>query len=140
MPSMQPLIQEVTEDYARVKRVLDKARHPTFIGGETVKREASSGGVLVWTMDCEDVAVSIVSVRRSCLLALSVLRPCEGIGSRVLAYIRPNWARVITDKVAWFEKNGYTRVGQPMQARKLATQIMVRNGLSALGERVRLIQ
>lgn len=140
MSELQPLLQEVTADYDRVKRIMSRARHPTFIGRDQVDRQTKNGGVIVWTMGGEDVAVSIVDVRRSCLLALSVIRQGVGIGSRVMTYVRPNWARVIDTKVEWFAKNGYTPVGRPMKARTLTTQIMMRNGLRSLGERIALIK
>lgn len=140
MSEVQPLLQEVTTDYNRVKRVLNAAKHPTFIGRQQVAHVADNGGALVWCIDGEDVAVSLVDTRRSVLMALSVARPAQGIGSRVMAYIRPNWARVIESKVSWFEKNGYERVGKPTKGRTLWTQIMVRKGLRALGQRIRLLR
>lgn len=140
MSEMRHLIQTVTTDYDRVKRVMTKARHPTFIGREQVTRSAVNGGVLVWTMDGEDVATSIVDTRRSVLLALSVARPSEGIGGRVLQYIRPNWARVVAHKVDWFSRHGYECVGRRTKGKTLETQIMVRRGLRSLGARVALLR
>ena len=137
---MRPLIQAVTSDYDRVKSVMSKARHPTFIGREQVQRIADNGGAIVWVMDGVDVAVSLVDTRRSVLLALSVVRQGEGIGGRVLEYIRPNWARVVESKVPWFERHGYERVGRITQGKTLRTQVMVRRGLRSLGERVALLE
>lgn len=139
MPIMRPLIQEVTTDYSRAKRLLNRARHPAFVGREQFSKSATNGGALIWLLDGEDVAVSLVDTRRSVLIALSVARPGEGIGSRIVEYVRPNWARVVGEKVTWFEARGYARVGQPTKGRTLWTQIMMRRGLSALGERVRLL-
>lgn len=137
---MSPLVQAVTTDYDRTKRVLNKARHPAFVGREQLTRWADNGGVIVWTMDGDDVAVSIVDTKRSVLMALSVVRQGEGIGARIIDYIRPNWARVVSGKVSWFERRGYECVGRPTKGATLETQLMVRKGLRALGSRVALLR
>ena len=141
---MSSLIQSVTVDYKRFKRVLNAARHPTFVGSNQFEQLSNDGGASVWVLvddtSQRDVAASLVDVKRSCLIALSVAEPGAGLGARVMEYLRPNWARVISTKVDWFERRGFKCVGQPMKARTLTTQIMVRNDLKSLGPRVRLLR
>lgn len=141
---MSSLIQSVTVDYKRFKRVLNAARHPTFIGPKQFKQLSNDGGAIVWVLvddtSQREVAVSLVDVRRSCLIALSVAEPGAGLGARVMEYLRPNWARVVSSKVEWFERRGFKCVGRPIKSRALMTQIMVRDYLKALGSRVRLLR
>lgn len=141
---MPSLIQSVTVDYARFKRVLNRARHPTFIGRGQFQNNSNDGGAIVWVLMDEtsqrDVAASLVDVKRSCLIALSVAEPGMGLGAKIMEYLRPNWARVISTKVEWFERRGFKCVGRPMKSRALTTQIMVRNDLKSLGSRVRLLR
>lgn len=141
---MSSLIQSVTVDYRRFKNVLNRARHPTFVGPKQFRQLSNDGGAIIWVaMDDttqRDVAASLVDVKRSCLIALSVAEPGAGIGAKVMEYLRPNWARVVSTKVEWFERRGFKCVGRPMKSRALTTQIMVRNDLKSLGSRVRLLR
>lgn len=139
---MPSLIQKVTEDYALVKRILNKARHPAFIGRESFGRWASNGGALVWFLDGEPVAASLVNTKTSVLMALSVVLEFQGqgIGQRIIEYIKPNWARVLESKTKWFERLGYVCVGTLKQGQPLRTQIMVRSDLKTLGKRVAILK
>ena len=130
-----------TNEYRRAKRILDRARHPTFVGRSTVLRAAQDGGLLFYMVGDEDVAVTVINARNSTLLALSVIGEHQGhgLGGAILEYLRPNFARVIESKVGWFEARGYISIGEPKIGRKFKTQIMVRAKLRELAGRVRHI-
>jgi GNAT superfamily N-acetyltransferase len=125
-------------EYQRAKRLLDKGRHPTFIGRHTLERAADQGGLIFATHDGFDIAVAIIGVRNGTLQVLNVLPAYrgKGVGSWFLNYLMPNFARVLESAVPWFEAQGYVCLGQPKQGRKLKTQIMVRRGLLAAAGRI----
>jgi hypothetical protein len=128
-----------TNEYRRAKRILDRARHPTFVGRATVLRAAQDGGLLFYMVDDEDVAVTVVNARNSTFLAFSIVpeHQSHGLGTAICQYLRPNFVRVITDRVPWFEARGYLSIGEPKIGRKFKTQIMVRAELRELAGRVR---
>lgn len=128
-----------TDEYKRAKRVLDLARHPTFVGRSTVLRAAQDGGLLFYRFADQDVAVTVINARNSTFLSFSIVaaHQSHGLGTAILEYLRPNFARVITDHVAWFEKRGYLSIGEPKVGRKFKTQVMVRAELRELAGRVR---
>lgn len=125
-------------EYAAAKRILNVGRHPTFIGRGLVQRAATNGGLLFATHAGEDVAVAIINPRTSNLLVLNVLpaHRSHGLGTAFLAFVRPNFARVLESAVPWFERQGYKSVGALKQGRTLRTQVMVRGELIGLAGRV----
>jgi len=127
-----------TNEYDRAKGILNRGKHPTFIGKTMVQRNALQGGLLFCIVDGKDAAAALVNVRNSTLLVLNVLPEfrSRGVGARFLSFIRPNFARVVSFAVPWFERQGYVAIGEPKQGRKLATQIMARKELFSLAGRV----
>lgn len=127
-----------TADYDRFKRTLNRGRHPAFIGRGTVDRNARGGGLIFITVGGEDAAVALVNPYNSTLLALNVApgHRGHGLGGAALTYLRPNFARVIDDKVDWFVARGYVSVGEPKLGRSRFTQVMVRGELMGLAGRV----
>lgn len=126
------------DEYDRAKRVLDQGRHPGFIGRTSLGRWAVQGGLAFATWEDTDAAVVILNPRNSTLMALNVppAHRGHGLGRALLAYARPNFARVIEAKVPWFTACGYTPIGNLKQGRSLNTQIMVRAELIDLAGRV----
>jgi GNAT superfamily N-acetyltransferase len=126
-------------EYRRAKRLLGVGRHPVFVGRDVVRRNALDGGLLFAVVDGADAAVALVNTKNSTLLVLNV-HPAHrghGLGAAFLAYLRPNFARVIENRVEWFARLGYIAVGEPKQGRTFATQVMVRAELTELAGRVR---
>ena len=130
------------DEYRRAKTLLNTARHPTFVGRGQMHRWADEGGLLFAQYHGEDVAVCVMNTRNSTFVVFSVIpeHQSHGLGGALLRYLRPNFARVIDYRVAWFERNGYVSLGEPKQGRKYATQIMVRADLVGLSGRIRSIR
>lgn len=126
------------DEYRRAKRLLDQGKHPTFVGRDTVTRQARQGGLLFARADDRDVAVAVVNVRRQVLLVMNVHPDWRGTGagSWFLEFVRPNWVRAVESAVPWFEQRGYTPIGALKHGRALNTQVMVRSGLMELAGRV----
>lgn len=125
-------------EYRRFKHVLNAAKHPTFIGRQQVASAIRNGGGLVFTFEGEDVAVALVNPRLNVIVVLSVTASHQGhgMGSAVLKYLQANFARVVESAAAFFERNGYVKIGELKQGRKLRTQIMVRKDLIGLAGRI----
>ncbi len=100
-------------DYDRAKRVLNRARHPGFIGRELFYRAATIGRACVATLAGDDVGVALIVKDK--LLALSVIATAQGhgVGARMMDALRPQWVQSIADRVSWFERRGYECVGAP---------------------------
>ena len=126
------------QEYERAKRLLNAGKHPTFIGKETVRRNAKQGGLIFAVVGGIDAAVAIIGIRNGTLLVLNV-HPnyrSAGLGSAFLQFLMPNFARVLESAVPWFEKNGYASLGKLKQGRSLRTQIMVRGVLLDIAGRL----
>lgn len=127
------------DDYDRGKSVLNKAKHPGFVGRELFYRCATSGRVCIAVLD--DVDCGIAMVAKEKLQALSVIKSAQGrgVGGALIAHLKPHWANVIGERVAWFEKRGYRSVGAPKvgQNGKHAAQLMERDA-SAPSEAIEL--
>lgn len=124
-------------DYSRVRRLLDAGRHPSFIGPAKVEEVANRGGLHLAVVGQSDAALALINARAS-LIALCVHPDFRGhgLGGEFLAYLSPNWARVIEGTVPWFAARGFTPVGALKQGRKLRTQVMVRSDLIGLAGRL----
>lgn len=128
------------DEYERIKRLLNRGRHPTFIGRAMVARCTHNGGLLFFVAENGvDAAAALVNPARGVLLVLNV-EPAmrgRGVGEFALNYIKPNFARVVESAVPWFEARGYTAIGTWKQGRSLRTRVMVRAALPALAGRLR---
>ncbi|MGH9525657.1 MAG: hypothetical protein ACRD2F_03205 [Terriglobales bacterium] len=128
-------------DYRRAKALLNAGRHPAFVGPGMVARAAAHGGLLFAVAGSgarrRDAAVALVNPRNSTLLVLNVhpRRRGGGLGAAFLDYLRPNFARVLLSAVPWFQRRGYTPLGDPKPGRRFSTQVMVRRELIALAGR-----
>ena len=125
-------------DHRRFKSILNAARFPTFVGPTMIQRNAINGGLIFFKKDNLDIAGALVNPHLSILLTLAVHPFHQGhhLGTAIMNYLRPTWARVIESKVGWFKKQGYVSIGNPKQGRKLITQIMVRSELITLAGRL----
>lgn len=126
------------DEYERVKRILDKGRHPTFIGRTLVAHCAGNGGLLFFREDDEDAAVAIVNARKNVLLVLCVApkHRSKGLGGRIIDFVKPNWVRAVESAVPWFETRGYVGIGEWKQGRSLRTRVMVRENVRRLAGRL----
>lgn len=130
------------EEYSDFKRVLDAGRHPAFIGRSTFCRNANNGGALIYKLDGESVAVSLINPHFGILLALNVIpaHRSHGLGSSIMKFLIPNFARVIEIKVPWFESLGYRKIGNLKQGQTLRTQIMARAELFDLAGKLQRLR
>lgn len=103
-----------------------------------MQRNANNGGSLFYEFGGKAVAVSIVNPRFGILIALNVLpeHRSHGLGGAILRFLMPNFARVLENKVPWFEKQGYRSIGKPKLGVSLKTQVMVREALFGLAGKV----
>lgn len=130
-----------TTEYKLFHSILNKGRHPAFIGRETFGRNANNGGALLYEFDGEIVAVSLINPRLGILLALNVIQVHRqhGMGAAIIKYLMPNFARVIESKVSWFEKQGYVPIGDLKQGISLKTQVMIRKNLLSLAKNLKKV-
>jgi len=121
-------------DYKPFKRTLDIGRHPAFIGRDCFTGNSVNGGALLYFLDDEIVAVSLINPHYGILLALNVTPPhrSHGLGAAIVRFLIPNFARVVESKVPWFEHLGYRKIGELKKGRRLNTQIMARIALFSL--------
>jgi GNAT superfamily N-acetyltransferase len=113
-------------DYDRAKRVLNRARHPGFVGRELYFRCATTGAAVIAREVADDLGVALIAKQK--LQALSVVQAAQGrgVGAALVAHTAPKWVNAIMERVPWFEKRGYRSVGAPRvgQSGKMATQLM----------------
>lgn len=78
------------DEYDRGKTILNKARHPGFIGRELFYRCATSGVVCVAVVDGVDYGIAMITKGR--LQALSVIQAAQGkgIGQGLMRHLRPD--------------------------------------------------
>ena len=121
-----------------MKALLNKGKHPTFIGRNLVQRCAMNGGVMIFISAGSDVAVAVVNPAINTLLVLNVhpAHRSHGLGSALLGYLQCNFARVLESAVPFFERNGYKSVGTMKQGKALRTQVMIKAALIPLAGRV----
>jgi GNAT superfamily N-acetyltransferase len=127
------------EQYFVFKKQLDIGKHPTFIGRQMMMRNAKQGGALLYLYETEIVAVSLINPRLGILLALNVhpKHRGHGLGAAIIRYLVPNFVRVLSSKVGWFERLGYVCIGQKKRGVRLFTQVMARNELFGLAGNLR---
>jgi len=125
-------------EYSRLKTLLNRGRHPTFVGRDMVERNARNGGALVFRFGGEDVGVAVLNARLNVLLVMNVApaHRSHGLGAAMLHYCRPTWVRAVESAAGYFRERGYVDIGAPKQGRALLTQIMVRGNLLTLAGRV----
>lgn len=126
-------------EYHQLKRVLDRAYFPTFIGRQSVQMQVPNGGVTLYEYAGDTIGATVINVNLGILNVLAVVPEHQGhhLGRAILAYTRPNFARVIEQKVGWFEAHGYTSLGAMHMGRRFRTQVMVRGELMQLAGRAR---
>ena len=134
-------VQAHADEYRRVKRILDRGKHPTFIGRNLVLRVTRNGGCTIFRFNGEDIGVSIVNPMKNVLLVLNVdpSHRSHGLGTAILRYVQANFARVLESAVPFFERNGYTKVGSLKRGNSLNTQVMIKSSLIALAGRISAI-
>ena len=100
-----------------------------------------NGGCTIFQYGGEDVALSIVNPMTNVLLVLNVSpqHRSHGLGTALLRYVQPNFARVLESAVPFFARNGYTKVGELKRGNKLNTQIMIKSSLITLAGRLSAI-
>ena len=128
-------------EYKRAKTILNRGRHPAFIGKSLVCRNARNGGLIFFQVNGNDAAVAVVNARKSVLLVMNVMPGFRGfgLGRSIVEYIRPNFARVVESAVPFFVKCGYQAIGEMKLGRTLKTQIMVQGNLIGLSGRLRAV-
>jgi GNAT superfamily N-acetyltransferase len=126
-------------EYPAWKKVLNVGRHPAFIGKSTMTRNANNGGALFYELDGQVVAVSLINPHYGILLTLNVCpeHRSHGLGAAILQFLMPNFARVVENKIEWFERRGYKRIGSLKRGISLNTQLMARNALFDLAGNLR---
>jgi len=129
-------------EYKTFKRVLNIGRHPAFIGRDTFAHNSRNGGALIYEFEGQPVGVSLINPHYGILLALNVVpeHRSHGLGRAIMNFLIPNFARVIEDKVGWFEKQGYRRIGKLKQGQTLRTQIMAREALFHLAGKLQRLR
>lgn len=129
-------------EYERFKRVLNRGRHPTFVGRSTFTRFAREGGGAAYVIDGEDAAVSLVKPSTNTLMVLNVDPRFRGVGvgSFAIRYLAVNWVRALESATPFFERHGYRAVGEPIEGKKLYTIVMVRHDICDLAGRLRKIR
>lgn len=126
-------------DYSAFKRVLDRGKHPAFIGRDSFTRNSTNGGALFYELDGEAVAVSLINPHYGILLALNVSEAHRGhgLGGAIVNFLVPNFVRALEDKAAWFEARGYRRISTIKRGIRLNTQLMARSALFTLAGKLR---
>ena len=126
-------------DYAEFKTVLNRGRHPAFIGRSTMMTNSRNGGALIYRFGGENIAVSLINPHLGILIALNVVpqHRGHGLGGAILRFLVPNFARVVESKVPWFEANGYRAIGKLKQGISLRTQVMARAELFGLAGKIK---
>ena len=126
------------EEYLKARRLFNKGRHPAFVGPDMVQKNARNGGLLFFVYRSKSVGVAVINAKKGVLLALNILpeHRSHGLGSAVINYLMPNFARVTEQASPWFESQGYKKVGKWMMGRKLMTCVMVRKRLFDLAGRL----
>lgn len=128
-----------SDEYAIFKKTLDVGRHPAFIGRQSFERYATNGGALLYYHREKIVAASLINPRMSVLIALNVHpeHRSHGLGSAIIRFLMPNFARVLESRISFFEKLGYVKIGSLKKGISLNTQIMANEKLFHLSGRLK---
>lgn len=112
-------------DYERAKAVLNKAKHPGFVGRELFFRCATTGTCTIAVLDGVDVGVLLVASQKA--QALSVVQSAQGsgVGAGLIDRVQPRWASVMQERVEWFRRRGYSEVGPPKVSQKGTTSMQL---------------
>lgn len=96
-----------------------------------MQKNANNGGALFYVFEKEIVAVSLINPHYGILLVMNIVpaHRGHGLGGAILSFMMPNFVRAIDYKVAWFEKRGYRKIGEPKQGRRFQTQLLARENL-----------
>jgi len=131
-------VQAHANEYRRVKQILNRGKHPTFIGRQLVLVCTRNGGCTIFRHAHHDIAVSIVNPMKNVLLVLNVdpHHRSHGLGTAILRYVQANFARVLESAVPFFERNGYTKAGELKRGNSLNTQVMIKSSLIPLAGRL----
>lgn len=124
------------DDYDRAKKVLNKAKHPGFVGRELFYRCATSGVCCIAILEGVDCGVAMIAKEK--LQALSIISSVQGkgVGSALMRRLQPKWVNAIAERVSFFEHLGYKSFGAPKvgQNGKHATQLMERGEIPAASD------
>lgn len=125
-------------DYERAKTILNKARHPGFVGRELFYRCATTGVVCVATLDGIDLGVAMIAKEKLQALSIIAAGQGKGVGTALMRRLQPRWVSSIADRVSFFERCGYKPFGAPKvgQNGKHATQLMERGEVLSAPESV----
>lgn len=118
-------------EYGRAKRILDKGKHPAFVGRNTIISHARNGGLFFAVCEEKDIGIVVLNPKKNNLLVLNILPEYrgKGIGKFLVDYFKSNFARVIETKVDFFTKRGYVPLGKPKKGKKYLTYIMIRESI-----------
>lgn len=127
--------------YQQFKKILDKGRHPAFIGRNTFESNARNGGASFYLFNNEIIGVTLCNARLGVLIALNVIPNHRGhrCGQAIVNYLMPNFVRSIESKIKFFKNLGYISIGEIKKGISLNTQIMVRANLIKLAGRIKNI-
>ena len=115
------------DDYNRAKKILDKARHPDFIGPQRFVRAAEKGMIIVASADGHDLGVLFSEGETLTVLSVARSAQGQGVGQALVQHANLKYVRAIQDRVAWFCKLGYEPQGPPdMSHKKFVVQMLVR--------------
>lgn len=124
------------DDYERAKTVLNKAKHPGFVGRELFYRCATTGVVCIAVVDDVDCGVAMVAKEKLQALSVVVAAQGRGVGQALISRLKPKWVNAIGERIGFFEKLGYKQVGAPRvgQNGKHSTQLLQRDDSSEVAD------
>lgn len=125
-------------EYARLRHILNRGKHPTYIGSDMTAHAAKNGGLFFFLVDGADAACALVNPSYNGLLVLCVIpsHRKSGLGSAIVRFLKCNWVRALESAVPFFTRLGYVSVGAIKKGRTLRTQVMVRQDLIGLAGRL----
>lgn len=114
-------------EFERGKKILDRARHPAFVGRDQFERYASKGTVFVAVVDSEDVGITMIDGKgKGVAQGVAASHQRRGISTAMLGHYAPKFISIIGPKVELYERRGYVREGPPAvgQAGAHSVQLM----------------
>lgn len=101
-------------EYDRAKKILDRARHPAFIGRDQFERYSVKGVVFVAVIDGEDTGITMVDGKgKGVAQSVAASHQGRGIAIAMLGHHAPKFISIIGAKVHVYERCGYVREGPP---------------------------